>query len=56
MAIMAEKISEMLYGGEIVLRGAAEVWINGDVPHIKQPFWVVEPVPVSLAPVAELIR
>jgi hypothetical protein len=45
----------MLYG-ERVLRGAAEVWINGDVPHIKQPFWNVKPVPVSLAPVAELIR
>jgi len=56
MAIMAEKISAMLYGGESVLRGAAEVWINGDVPHIKQPFWDVEPVPVPLAPTAQFIR
>src|SRR5437667_3647266 len=38
------------------LRGAAEVWINEDVPHIKQPFWDVEPVPVPLAPTAQFIR
>ena len=38
------------------LRGAAEIWVDADVPRIKQPFWYVEPVPVSLAPAAELLR
>ncbi len=35
-------------------RGAAEVCIYGDVPRIKQPFWDIGPVPVSLAPGSQL--
>jgi hypothetical protein len=38
------------------LCGAAEIWVDADVPRIEQPFWDVEAVPVSLAPAAELIR
>jgi hypothetical protein len=38
------------------LRGAGEVCVYADLPRIKQPFWDVESVPVSLAPVAEPIR
>src|SRR5438132_8143283 len=38
-----ENFGDTLRRGD--LRGAAEVWINEDVPHIKQPFWDVEPVP-----------
>jgi len=37
-------------------RCIGEVWIYGYVPRVKQPFWNVEPVSVSLAPVAELSR
>jgi len=35
---------------------AVEVCVYEDPPLIKQPFWDVEAVPVSLAPVAELSR
>jgi len=41
--------------GTCDLRGA-EVWIDGDVPGIKEPFWDVASVPVPPAPGAELIR
>jgi catechol 2,3-dioxygenase-like lactoylglutathione lyase family enzyme len=47
---------EIVYAEEQGLRGAAEIWVDADVPRIKQPFWDVESVPVSLAPVAEPIR
>ena len=38
------------------LCGAVEACIYTDFPLIQQPFWYVEPVPVSLAPPAEPIR
>jgi hypothetical protein len=46
---------EMPYCGESVLRGA-DVWIDANVPGIKQPFWDVASIPVPLAPAAKLIR
>src|SRR6202022_3218833 len=49
---LAELVGRLVQG----LGGAAEVWIHGDVPRVKQPFWDVESVSVSLAPVAERLR
>lgn len=47
----------VVFGGLVPgLRGAPEEWIYGDVPWIKQSFRDVAPVPISLAPAAELIR
>ena len=39
-----------------MLRGAANIWINRDIPRVKQPFWDVASVPVLQAPAAEFVR
>jgi hypothetical protein len=69
MAVLAEKramqtrvrgrsVGQKLAGACKIggLRGAAEVCVNAELPLIKQPFWDVESVPVSLAPAAQLSR
>jgi hypothetical protein len=38
------------------LCGAAEIWVDADIPLIEQPFWYVVSVPVFFAPVAEQSR
>ena len=38
------------------LRGGGEVWIYGNVPLSKQPFWDVQPIPVLPAPPAQFGR
>src|SRR5450759_5060098 len=37
-------------------RYAAQGCVYGDAPFLKQPFWDIEPIPVLLAPGAELTR
>jgi hypothetical protein len=46
----------LLNGGDRFLSGAADVWIDVNVPQIEQPFRDVAAVPVLLAPAAELKR